>query len=65
MHHWLARDCRLEAEQELDAGEDIEVATLSEDELRSAVSSGEIRHALVLTALHRVFDLRDELGANA
>ena len=65
MHHWLARDCRLEAEQELDAGEDIAVATLSEDELRSAVSSGEIRHALVLTALHRVFDLRDELGANA
>jgi 8-oxo-dGTP pyrophosphatase MutT (NUDIX family) len=65
MHHWLARDCRLEAEQELDAGEDIEVATLSEDELRGAVSSGEIRHALVLTALHRVFDLRDELGANA
>lgn len=65
MHHWLARDCRLEAEQELDAGEDIEVATLSEDELRAAVSSGEIRHALVLTALHRVFDLRDELGVNA
>ena len=65
MHHWLARDCRLEATQELDAGEDIEVATLSEEELRSAISSGEIRHALVLTALHRVFDLRDELGANA
>ena len=65
MHHWLARDCRLEAEQDLDAGEDIEVATLSEEELRGAVSSGEIRHALVLTALHRVFDLRDELGADA
>ena len=65
MHHWLARDCRLEATQELDAGEDIEVATLSEEELRGAISSGEIRHALVLTALHRVFDLRDELGANA
>jgi len=65
MHHWLARDCRLEAEQELDAGEDIEVATLSEEELRGAISSGEIRHALVLTALHRVYDLRDELGADA
>ena len=64
MHHWLATDCRLEAEQELDAGEDIEVATLSEEEMRSAISSGEIRHALVLTALHRVFDLRDEIGAS-
>ena len=44
------------------AGEDIEVATLSEEELRAAISSGEIRHALVLTALHRIFDLRTELG---
>jgi len=63
MHHWLATDCRLEAEQELDPGEDIEVDALSQEELRRAISSGEIRHALVLTALHRVFDLRDELGA--
>ena len=63
MHHWLAKDCRLEAEQELDPGEDIEVATLTEEEMRIAISSGEIRHALVLTALHRVFDLRDEIGA--
>ena len=65
MHHWLAEGCRLEAAQELDPGEDIEVATLTEEELRAAVSSGEIRHALVLTALHRVFDLRQELGADA
>jgi len=63
MHHWLAKGCRLVAEQELDPGEDIEVATLSEEEMRAAVASGEIRHALVLTALHRVFDLRKELGA--
>jgi 8-oxo-dGTP pyrophosphatase MutT (NUDIX family) len=62
MHHYLAKDCRLQAEQELDPGEDIEVATLSEEELRAAISSGEIRHALVLTALHRIFDLRTELG---
>ena len=63
MHHWLAKGCRLEATQDLDPGEDIEVATLSHEEVRAAVSSGEIRHALVLTALHRVFDLREELGA--
>jgi 8-oxo-dGTP pyrophosphatase MutT (NUDIX family) len=61
MHHWLAEGCQLQAEQDLDAGEDIEVATLSEEELRSAVATGEISHALVLTALHRVYDLRDEL----
>jgi ADP-ribose pyrophosphatase len=61
MHHWLAKNCDLLGEQDLDAGEDIEVATLSEAELRSAVATGEIRHALVLTALHRVYDLRDEL----
>ncbi len=64
MHHWLATDCRVEAKQELDPGEDIEVATLTEDEMRAAITSGEIRHALVLTALHRVFDLRTELGAD-
>ena len=65
MHHWLATDCHLQAEQELDPGEDIEVATLSEEEMRAAISSGEIRHALVLTALHRVFDLRTELGSDS
>jgi len=64
MHHWLATDCSLKAEQELDPGEDIDVATLSEEEMRAAISSGEIRHALVLTALHRVFDLRAELGSD-
>ena len=65
MHHWLATDCHLQAEQELDPGEDIEVATLSEEEMRAAISSGEIRHALVLTALHRVFDLRTELRSDS
>lgn len=65
MHHYLATECELRSEQALDPGEDIEVATLSEEELRAAVASGEIRHALVLTALHRVFDLRAELGTEA
>ena len=64
MHHWLAEDCELQAEQDLDPGEDIEVATLSEDELRQAIATGEIRHALVLTALHRVYDLREELKSS-
>ncbi len=57
-HHWLALDAEPTHAQELDPGEDISIATLSLDELRAAVWSGEIRHALVLTALSRVLDLR-------
>ena len=57
-HHWLAEDARLTHTQELDAGEDIEVTTLELDEVRRAIQTGEIRHALVLTALQRILDLR-------
>jgi 8-oxo-dGTP pyrophosphatase MutT (NUDIX family) len=57
-HHWLAEDARATHVQELDSGEDIEVTTLSLDEVRGAIRSGAIRHALVLTALARVLDLR-------
>ena len=48
-------------ELEQDAGEDLVVCTLSEAELRAAVASGEIDHALVLSALCRVLDLRVDL----
>ena len=58
-HHWLAEDAELTYEQGLDAGEDIVVTTLSEDELLAAVRAGTIRHSLVLTALARVYDLRN------
>lgn len=57
-HHWLAEGAALTHPQELDGGEDIEVATLALDEVRRAILSGEIRHALVLTALQRILDLR-------
>jgi ADP-ribose pyrophosphatase len=57
-HHWLAEDARLEVAQELDGGEDIEVATLPLAEVRRQVLEGEIRHSLVLSALCRVIDLR-------
>lgn len=57
-HHFLARGAERTHAQELDEGEDIVVAELALDELRARIRSGEIRHALVLTALQRVLDLR-------
>ena len=57
-HHFLAEDARPTHPQELDGGEDIDVATLPLDEVRARVLAGEIRHALVITALSRVLDLR-------
>ena len=56
-HHWLATDVDRVADPELGAGEAIEVVTLSEDEVISAVRDGEIRHALALSVLSRVFNL--------
>lgn len=56
-HHWLAKDVYLHGEQELGAGELIEVALMSEAEIRRSVNHGELRHALALSALSRVFDL--------
>lgn len=57
-HHWLAEDCLLTHPQELDSGEDIVVETLPLDALRARIVAGEVRHALVITALSRVVDLR-------
>lgn len=57
-HHWLAEDCELTHPQELDSGEDIVVDTLSLDDVRAQIASGAMRHALVITALARVLDLR-------
>jgi ADP-ribose pyrophosphatase len=57
-HHWLAEGVERTSVQGLDAGEDIAVRTLPYDEIGAAVTDGRIRHALVLTALCRVVDLR-------
>lgn len=59
-HHFLARDVVRTHEQELDAGEDIQIVTLTRDEVVAGIRSGEINHALVLTALCRLLDLRHE-----
>jgi len=57
-HHYLAEDARRTHALELDPGEDIVVDTLSPDELVAAIRQGSIRHALVVSALSRVLDLR-------
>ncbi len=45
-------------ELELDSGEDIVIDLLPLDEVPALVRSGAMRHALVLTALAHVLDLR-------
>jgi len=57
-HHWLAEEAQRTHELELDRGEDIAVATIPLEEVPELVRSGALRHALVLTALARVLDLR-------
>ncbi len=57
-HHWLAEGVELTQGQGLDAGEDIAIRTLPLDAVGAAIADGRIRHALVLTALCRVLDLR-------
>ena len=56
-HHWLATDVELTGEMDLDEGEDIELVFMREEEIVEAVRRGEIRHALALSVLSRVFDL--------
>lgn len=60
-HHWLAEGAERTHELDQDIGEDIVVDTLSPDEVRGAIRSGEMRHALVISALSRIFDLRMRL----
>ena len=56
-HHWLAEDARRTGSQELDEGEDIQVLELELTDVVDRIRTGEIRHALVLTALSKLFDL--------
>ena len=56
-HHWLAEDVYLDGDQELGDGESIRVELMSEEQVRETVLSGELRHALALSALARVFQL--------
>ena len=57
-HHFLARGVTRTHGQELDPGEDIVIELLERERALDMVRSGEINHALVISALARVFDLR-------
>ena len=56
-HHFLAEGVAPLAEPDLGDGELIRVDLMEETALREAVVSGELRHALALSVLSRVFDL--------
>lgn len=56
-HHWLAEDAYLDDEQTLGDGEMISVELMSESDVRAAVMDGELKHALALSVLARVFQL--------
>lgn len=57
-HHFLSLDAKRTHDLDQDTGEDIVVRTMSQEELVRAIASGAIEHALVLTAVSRIFDLR-------
>ena len=56
-HHWLAEGVEQTRPQSLGAGEMIEVELMTELAVQEAVVQGELRHALALSALARVFEL--------
>lgn len=56
-HHWLAEDARPAHAPHPDDGELLAVELMSEQAIRDAVARGEIRHALALSVLARVFPL--------
>ena len=56
-HHWLAENIEKTDIPSLDEGEDIAVEILDFDAVRSAIRSGQIKHALALSALSRITGL--------
>ena len=56
-HHWLAEKCYVAQAQDLGEGELIQVHAMTEQEVRQAVTSGEVKHALALSCLSRVYSL--------
>ncbi len=56
-HHWLAEQCYVAQDQDLGEGELIRIEAMTEDEVRNAVNSGEVKHALALSCLSRVYSL--------
>jgi 8-oxo-dGTP pyrophosphatase MutT (NUDIX family) len=59
-HHWLATDAAKSTVPELDEGEDIAVELVALADAPRLVADGVFRHALVVSALGRVVDLRPD-----
>ena len=59
-HHWLAQNIYKKGAQLLGEGEAIQIEFLSQKEITGAVQGGELKHALALSALSRVFNLWKE-----
>ena len=57
-HQFLASGAKKVAEPHLDPGEDIGVHRMEPAELKACIAEGQVDHALVITALSRVLDLR-------
>lgn len=57
-HQFLAEGVRLSEPTALDPGEDLRVVRLTESELVQAIREGRVDHALSLTALANLLDLR-------
>ena len=56
-HHWLAQDVYRAQTQNLGDGESIALEFMTQEQVRVAVVSGELKHALALSALSRVFSV--------
>ena len=56
-HHWLAEDVYRAQSQDLGEGESIALEFMTQEQVRGAVGSGELKHALALSALSRVFPI--------
>jgi 8-oxo-dGTP pyrophosphatase MutT (NUDIX family) len=56
-HHWLAENAVQTRPQDLGDGELIRVELMSQADVQGAVQSGELKHALALSCLARVFHL--------
>lgn len=56
-HHWLAEDVHVAETQDLGDGESIALEFMTQLEVRDCVQSGELKHALALSALSRVFPI--------
>ena len=50
-HHWLAEDIYRAQSQDLGEGESIALEFMTQEQVRDSVCSGELKHALALSAL--------------